>query len=103
MSEITAAHLNGGIFTVGTGGEELVFRNLIADGMPVLLLDLFGSFRADTQAHGDILGEVIATDCQNHGVPDIPIDVDGHIGSAATNVANHDAHLAFGLIQDDLG
>jgi hypothetical protein len=68
-----------------------------------LFLDLFGHFGGDAQAYRDILGDMVAADGQDHGVPDVAVDVDGEVSGAATDIADADAHLALGLVEDDLG
>ncbi len=50
----------------------------------------------------DIGGDMISADSEHRCVPDIAIDIERHIGRATTDVANNDAHLAFGLRKNDL-
>ena len=63
----------------------------------MLFLDLLGLGERQAQAGGDIVGDVIAADRQHHGVPDVPIHVDGQVGGAAADVADRHAHLALSV------
>ncbi len=73
--------------------------DLIRVGVAVLQLDLFGLRIGQAQHLGNIRGDVVAADRQHRRVPDIAIDIDGHIGRAAADIADHHTHLALGLVQ----
>jgi len=51
----------------------------------------------------NIAGDVIAAYRQHTGMPDIPINVNGQVGCAAANVADHHAHLPLGFRKHHLG
>src|SRR5512137_686264 len=68
-----------------------------------LLLDPLGFGDGRPQAHGDVVGEVVAADGDGRGVPEAAALVDGHLGRAGADVDLADAELALVLGQDGLG
>jgi len=57
----------------------------------------------EAQAVGDVGGQVVAAHRQHHGLPDVAAQVDGHVGRAAADVADDDAHFLLGLGQHHFG
>jgi hypothetical protein len=69
----------------------------------VLDLDLFGRLVGGAQADGDVVGDVIAADGNDVGVPDRALLVEGQVGRAAADVGDEHAHLPLGRLQYRLG
>ncbi len=69
----------------------------------MLDLDLLGDVGRQTQPVRDIGGQVRTADGEHGRMPDIPVDVDRHVGRAAADVDDHHAHLFFGIGQHDFG
>ncbi len=69
----------------------------------MLDLDLLGLRHGQAQPVGNIGGDVVAAYRQHGGVPHVAIDVNGHVGGAAADIADHHAHLALGLGQHHFG
>ena len=65
----------------------------------MLFLDLLGLGERQAQAGGDIVGDMVSAHCQHHGVPDMPIHVDGQVGGPAADIADGHAHLALSVGQ----
>ncbi len=63
----------------------------------MLFLDLLGLGERQAQAGGNIVGDMVSAHRQHHGVPDMPIHVDGQVGRPAADIADGHAHLAFSV------
>ena len=83
-------------------GEDILLVDFFLDRVTVLLFDFLGLRHGKAQAVSDIGCDVVAAHAQHHGVPDIAVDIDGHVGGPAADIAHHGAHLALGFGENHL-
>src|ERR1700690_1723205 len=67
--------------------------------MPLLFFDILGLSDWQAQSMRDILRNMIATNGEHHGVPNIAIHINCEVSCSAADVANCYAHLSFLLGQ----
>src|SRR5579871_505799 len=74
--------------------------NLAGVRVAVRDLQVFGSQEWDTQTVGNIIGDEVATQRQNHRVPDGAFHENSHVSRAAADVQQDDAQVFFAGSQD---
>ena len=69
---------------------------------PLLDLEFFGAGDRDAEADRDVVGDVVAADCQHPAVAYGPVEVDDVIGDAAANIHHERSGLFLVVVEHDL-
>ena len=83
--------------------NRLARKAIAEDGAAFLDLELLRARHRDTQTHRDIVGDVIAADCEHAALLYRPVDIKHVIGRPAANIDDERAQIFLMLGKDDLG
>ncbi len=90
------------ILAKGLHQEGLVHGHIGGAGAAVLDLHFLRHIGRQTQAVGDIGGQMVAADRQHLGVPDVAVNKNRQVGGAAADIHHHNAHFLLGISQRHL-